>query len=126
MQKLSDKSRRKLSGVHRDLVAVVEVAITCSDVDFCVGEGVRSAERQAELVAQGKSQTKHSRHLTGHAVDLYAIVDGKVTWEFRYYKQIAAAMRVAAEKVGVPVVWGGEWKSLKDGVHFELPRDKYP
>lgn len=123
---LSDKSRRKLAGVHRDLAAVVEVAIAISPVDFCVGEGLRSASRQAELIKLGKSQAIHSRHLTGHAVDLYALVDGVVNWKWPLYEKINEAMQQAAAKVGVPVTWGGSWRTLKDGVHFELPRDKYP
>jgi peptidoglycan L-alanyl-D-glutamate endopeptidase CwlK len=26
----------------------------------------------------------------------------------------------------VPIVWGGDWRTFKDGPHFELDRRKYP
>ena len=31
----------------------------------------------------------------------------------------------AARKEGVPSVWGGDWKTFKDGPHFELDRRVY-
>lgn len=73
---LSQKSVDRLAGVHPKLVAVVNLAITISPVDFAVLEGLRTIERQKSLVAAGASKTMRSRHLTGHAVDLGAIVDG--------------------------------------------------
>ena len=62
---LSKKSESRLFGVHPDLVAVVRRAIEITEVDFSVGEGLRTIERQKELVAKGASQTMKSRHLTG-------------------------------------------------------------
>lgn len=127
--KLSEKSLNKLEGVHDDLVEVVKLAITLSLVDFSVGEGLRSVERQKQLVKEGKSKTMLSRHLTGHAVDLWAIdpETKKVTWESKYYDMIANAMFEAAAKLGIPLGWGGNWKTFKDLVHFELPKsfEKY-
>ena len=73
---LGDGSLKKLVGVNPNLVAVVKRAIQLSDVDFRVTEGLRTKARQTELLKQGKTQTMNSRHLTGHAVDLVAIVNG--------------------------------------------------
>ncbi|WP_139238526.1 M15 family metallopeptidase, partial [Yersinia ruckeri] len=42
------------------------------------------------------------------------------------YEQIAAAFKQAAKDVGVPIEWGGDWKTLKDGPHFQLPHKDYP
>ena len=110
MFKLSDKSLAKLSGVDAGLQNVVKTAITITDVDFGITEGLRSIERQKELVATGKSQTLQSNHIIGKAVDLVAYVDGKVSWELRYYYEIAHAMRVAAIQNKVPIRWGGAWQ----------------
>lgn len=123
---LSALSRRRLNGVHPDLVRVVERAIAITPVDFRVNEGRRSKRRQAELVAAGASQTLDSRHITGHAVDLVALVNGGVRWDWPLYHRIAEAMKQAARDVGVPLTWGGDWKTFKDGPHYELPRSKYP
>ncbi|MBX3477816.1 MAG: M15 family metallopeptidase [Brevundimonas sp.] len=124
--RLSSRSRAHLDGVHPDLVAVVERAIGLSPVDFMVTEGRRTAARQAELVRQGASRTLNSRHLTGHAVDLAAWVDGAVRWDWPLYPRIAGAMKAAAAERGVDLIWGGDWARLKDGPHFELDRRAYP
>lgn len=125
MFKLSNKSLDRLKGVHPDLVKVVKRAIELTEIDFSVGEGLRTIARQKELVAKGASQTMKSRHLTGHAVDLYAIVDGTVSWEWKYYSKISESVLKAAKELGVDVEWGGNWK-MKDGPHFQLTWAKYP
>lgn len=126
MFKLSNRSRERLKGVHSDLVSVVERAIVLTEVDFRVQEGVRSIERQKELVAAGASQTMNSRHLTGHAVDLVALIAGKPHWDWPLYHRIAEAMKQAAEENDIDLEWGGDWTTFKDGPHFQLSRSKYP
>ena len=125
MYVLGKRSKSRLEGVHPDLVKVVERAIQITEVDFTVLEGRRSKKRQRELVAKGASQTMRSRHITGHAVDLGAWVNGTVSWDWKYYHKIADAMKQAADDVGVTIEWGGNWKSFKDGPHFQLPRRLY-
>lgn len=126
MFKLSQKSLDRLSGVHPDLVAVVKRAIEITDVDFAVLEGVRSKARQEQLIKAGASQTMRSRHLTGHAVDLGAYVGGSVRWDWPLYDKIALAMKAAALELQVAIEWGGDWKSFKDGPHFQLTWEEYP
>lgn len=131
---LGRRSREKLQGVHPDLVKVVERAIQITKQDFVVTEGVRTLERQKELLAQKKSRTLNSRHLSGHAVDLAAWVNGTVSWDPRFYDEIKEAMYMAARDCDVPLRWGGDWdgdgdrtdQNFHDLVHFELPAAKYP
>ena len=120
---LGSKSKKKLKGVHPDLVAVVERAIEISEQDFSVIEGMRSIERQKQLLADGKSTTMNSRHLTGHAVDLAPY---PMSWDWKYFYPIADAMKEAAEELDVKIVWGGDWKSFPDGPHFQLDWGAYP
>ena len=122
---LSKKSLDRLTGVHPRLVEVVKLAITLTNVDFAVLEGVRSIERQKALLGAGASQTMRSRHLTGHAVDLGAIVDGQVRWDWPLYDRVAVAVKEAARRLGVPIEWGGDWK-MRDGPHFQLTWREYP
>lgn len=124
--KLGARSIERLQGVHPDLVRVVHRAIALTPVDFTVLEGLRSPERQKTLVASGASQTLNSRHITGHAVDLGAWVDNQVDWSWPLYTKIANAMKAAANELGISIVWGGDWKTFKDGPHFELDRKVYP
>jgi len=126
MFKLSARSLSRLEGVHPDLVKVVHRAIQNSTVDFAVLEGLRTLERQQQLVKAGASLTLKSRHLTGHAVDLGAMVDGKIRWDWPLYYKIAEAMKDAARDLKVSITWGGDWTMFKDGPHYELNRKVYP
>lgn len=123
---LSKKSRDRLAGVHQDLVKVVERAIEITEIDFAVLEGVRSKTRQEQLVKAGASQTMRSRHLTGHAVDLGAYVAGSVRWDWPLYHKLAVAVKQAAAELQVPIEWGGDWTTFKDGPHWQLPWKEYP
>jgi peptidoglycan L-alanyl-D-glutamate endopeptidase CwlK len=123
--KLSERSLNNLEGVHPDLAKVVHRAIEITPYDFVIIEGLRSVEKEKAMVAAGKSQTMHSRHLTGKAVDFMALVNGKGTWETKYYEQIANAFLQAGAELNIPVVWGGSWKTIKDNDHIELNRNFY-
>jgi peptidoglycan LD-endopeptidase CwlK len=122
--KLGTRSLQNLSGVHPDLVAVVKLAISITEQDFTVIEGVRNINRQRELVKAGKSTTMNSRHITGHAVDM---VPWPVDWnDLERFEVMSEAMKQAAEELDIPIVWGGDWKSFYDAPHFELDRKTYP
>lgn len=139
---LSARSRSRLSGIHPDLQRVVYEAIQVTTVDFTVIEGLRTLERQREMVASGASWTMASRHLTGHAVDVAPVVGGKLRWDWPLFFPIAEAFRKVSLSTGIPVRWGGSWSILTDlparlshrnmhpeipdGPHFELPVRQYP
>ena len=118
--KLGQRSKDRLKGVDERLVKVVERAIELTEIDFTVLEGLRTPERQKQLVADGFSQTLKSKHLTGHAVDLGALVNGTISWNKQHYHTIAKAMKKSAEELNVNIRWGGDFKSFFDGPHFEL------
>lgn len=117
---LNERSEKNLVGVKETLVSVVRLATELSKLEFVVTEGVRTKERQAQLVKAGASRTMNSKHLTGEAVDLAALVDGEIRWDWPLYKQLADAMKQAAKELNVPIVWGGDWTTFKDGPHFQL------
>ena len=130
--KLSSRSKKKLDGVHPDMVAVVERAIELTDVDFGVTYGVRTLAEQKKLVASCRSQTMKSKHLIqdsgySHAVDVVAY-DGKdVVWEINVYDNICDAFKQAAIEKGVAVKWGAAWsegdiRSYKGTAEFHMNR----
>lgn len=123
---LSLKSLAKLQGVHPDLVRVVQRAIQITPIDFAVVEGLRTVERQKQLVAAGASKTMKSRHITGHAVDIAPWVNGSIRWDWPLFHKLAPAVKQAAIDVNVPITWGGDWRTFKDGPHWELPVGRYP
>lgn len=150
---LTASSEKELVGVHADLVKVVRRALELTSQEFAVADGIRTLEEQKRLVASGASKTLESRHLTGHAVDLVPVINGKLRWEWDPIYIIADAVRLAAREQGVSLRWGGNWnadftattdttehvvaeyaewcrsqgkKAFLDGPHFELPKAKYP
>lgn len=126
-RKFSARSINNMNGIHPDLRRVLDRALKDSPLDFVVIEGLRTPERQKQLVATGASQTLNSRHITGHAVDLLPIgPNGKGAFDWPLYDRLGPAVKEAAAKEGVAIVWGGDWKKFKDGPHFELDRKVYP
>jgi len=120
MFNLSETSKQKLTGVNPNLIKVVERALAISQIDFCVTEGLRTVDRQAMLYNSGKSQTMKSKHIVGRAVDLAAMPYGKIDWSWKYYELLAVTMKQAAKDLNIQIEWGGDWKTFKDGVHFQL------
>lgn len=123
--KFSARSLNNLKGVHPDLVRLMIQAIDISPIDFGILEGLRSPERQQEVIAQGKSWTKNSRHLTGHAVDVGIYLDKEITWDNKYYIQLAQTIKKLSQDLSIPIEWGGDWPKRDDG-HYELSWRAYP
>lgn len=122
--KFGERSLKNLEGVHPELVRVMHEAIQKSPVDFAIIEGLRTVDRQRQLVASGASKTMNSRHITGHAVDIAPWVDGTIRWDWPLYDRIAPVIMQTADFCRVQMVWGGSWK-MRDGPHFELSRRVY-
>ena len=121
--KLSTKSQERLIGVEPELKEIVYEAIKVTKVDFGVIEGLRTEEKQKQLVESGASQTMKSKHLEGRAVDLMAYIGGRGSWELNVYDEIADAMKEAAIKVDVAVRWGAAW-TVTDIREWEGPMEE--
>lgn len=141
----SKRSLRMLNGVHPTLVKIMTEAMQLRDAtpsrcaDFMILEGIRKYERQLQLKAEGATKTMNSRHLTGHAVDVIPLDnEGKASFAWPLYYPVVACIWEAASNVLFPGVqptnddlrvhltWGGDWKTFKDGPHWELTWEKYP
>ena len=120
MYVLSKRSEDNLKGVHKDLVAVIYELLKVSPYDFTITEGLRTLERQKELFAQKKSKTLNSKHLIGRAVDFIVYDSGELTWESMFYKSVADKAKEVANKLNIPIIWGGDWATFKDYDHLEL------
>jgi len=126
MFKLSISSKRNLQGVNTKLIDVINLALTISLIDFGIPKdgGLRTAEQQNALFKAGKSQldgyVKKSNHQTGNAFDVFAYIDGKASWDKVHLTVVADAIMQAADKLGVGLTWGGNWKTFVDMPHFEL------
>lgn len=122
--KLSERSLSRLTGVHPSLIAVVKRAIQISQYDFMVVEGLRTFETQKKYMAEGKSKTLNSYHLTGHAVDLAPLENGTIDWNNKkgQFDAVAKAMKQAAKELNVDITWGGSWENFVDKPHFQIKR----
>lgn len=135
---LDESSMEKLGGVHPDLVRVVRAAAARCEQTFVVFEGVRTIARERTLIARGASSLKNPfrcRHvptqdpkygLVGHAVDLVPLIEGRPQWSWPQIYPIARAMKSAAQAEHVTIEWGGDWRTLRDGPHYQLPFALYP
>lgn len=133
--KFGARSRRELDGCVPDMQKVAVLALSLSEVDFAITDGLRTPEEQAEYLRTGASTTKRSRHLTGHAVDVVACLpNGKISYARPLMLKIRDAFFAAAKQLDVPLRWGGDWDgdprtdhTLVDMPHFEIPRSRrYP
>ncbi len=127
--KLGQRSIDRLKGVNPSLVAVFKRACETMPFDVTVLEGLRSYERQQELLKQGATKVSVSRHMSGNALD---IAPYPIDWnDLERFQIVAEHMFKAAEELGIVIRWGGTWersftKPVKwakflDAPHFELP-----
>lgn len=125
--KFSKRSEDNLKGINPDLDKVIRRTLEISPVDFIVIEGLRTKERQKELVNTGKSQTTNSRHLTGNAVDIIPV---NTKWQIDEFKPLLKAVKQAADELGVKLRFGINWKNdpslpietrFIDAPHVEIP-----
>ncbi|MGL5714600.1 MAG: M15 family metallopeptidase [Paraclostridium sp.] len=119
--KFSKRSLGNIEGIDYRLVILLGLMLEHSEYDFIVTEGVRTKERQAQLVKEGKSKTMNSRHLTGSAFDI-AMIDekGNVTWDLKYYRSFAETIKKLAKRLGFNIECGIDWKSFVDGPHVQV------
>lgn len=126
--KLSITSKTRLQGVNPDLIKVTNLAIKLTVIDFGIPPdgGIRMAERQNELfnddLSKADGYINLSNHQSGDALDFYAYVNGKASWESHYLAMIAAAHLQAASMLGIKINWGGFWQrkipKYKNGIPY--------
>lgn len=124
MYRFGKKSKERLKGVDSNLVKVLNELIKIMDVTII--EGVRSKERQEQLLAQGKTKTKYSKHITGKAVDLAPY---PINWEDReMFHYMGGMLRGIGQSMELKIRWGGDWdfdgdindNKFDDLVHVEI------
>ena len=137
MFKFSRNSEKKLQYLHPNLQKFFRELIKISPYDFSITQGVRTAVEQNKLYQQGRTVPGKivtncdgykikSNHQTkddglGHAGDIAVLINNKITWEEKYYKEIAMSARILMRKYNIE--WGGDWRNFKDLPHFEYKGD---
>lgn len=79
----------------------------------------RSRQDQHAAYSTGKSRVKWDdslhNHVPAYAFDVFFQKDGKADWNMTLFRQFAAILKPLG------LEWGGDWKDLVDGPHFQLP-----
>jgi peptidoglycan L-alanyl-D-glutamate endopeptidase CwlK len=125
--RLGARSIARLATVHPDLRRVFVRAIQLSELDFTILEGRRPLQRQRFLLNAGATTTLKSRDLAhpadglARAVDAEPLLKGEVRWDWPLYYKLAEFIKKAASDERVPIEWGGDWKTFRDGPHWQLP-----
>jgi peptidoglycan L-alanyl-D-glutamate endopeptidase CwlK len=126
MFQFSQRSTNQMSGVDFRLIEIANLAIELTEIDFGIPQygGLRTTDDQYSLYLDGKSKcdgTEHiSMHQLGYALDVFAYVDGKASWEKEHLTKVALAMLQAAQILETPLHWGGFWQTFVDLPHFQL------
>lgn len=126
---LNEKSLKLLDDAHPDLKKVAIRAEQLSPYRFIITETKRSSETQEANVKKGASKTMRSRHVghVAYALDYAVEIDGRIVWKpWGLYEAVADAFKQAAKELRIPVEWGGDWRTFKDGCHIQLPWLDYP
>jgi len=125
---LDAKGARLLKDVDPRLKKLFEEVALQNGHQFFITEGARSAKRQLELFNRGASKLDGqsprtlSQHQLGRAVDV-AMWDSSaqaVSWAWPPYYSFATLVKQIAGRNGIEIEWGGDWKTFKDGPHFQL------
>lgn len=127
MFELSNRSKKRMEGVDHRLIEIADLAITLTTIDFGIpGDGgIRTAVRQRELFDKNRSMCdgveNKSYHQSGMALDYFAYVDGKASWDVKHLAFVAAAFLQAASILGHKLEWSGLWAgSFKEFCHVQL------
>lgn len=92
--------------------------IQAHNLPFRVFETLRTKERQEALVKKGRSRTLKSKHIEGKAVDFVLYIDGKWSWDHKFYYDFLG--HLVEKELGDHVKWGGRFNNFYDGVHYQL------
>lgn len=119
-----------MEGIDPQLDELMTRSIYKSPIDFGIPRdgGLRTASRQFELFKAGKSNADGykyaSKHQNGNAVDVFAYVNGRASWDDVHLAIIAGVVLSQAKAMGLKIRWGGTFNSDNfhgwDMPHFEI------
>ncbi len=96
-----------------------------NNIEIIITQTLRTREEQDALYAQGRTKAgkivtnvryPYSMHCWGLAFDFAVVIRGQVNWE-----RLDLYDRVGQLGKSLGLRWGGDFKTLKDRPHFELP-----
>lgn len=117
------RSAELLATCDKRLQELAYMMLDRSDFDLTITCGYRTEDEQNEAYKNGKSRARfgESKHNTfpSKAIDICPYPINWDTKDIRWQEMALNAMWCAG-KLGIEIVWGGSFKSIKDLPHFEL------
>ena len=125
----SKRSIERMQGVHLDLITIYLEAIKVCPIDFGIPEfgGLRTKGEQNILFQKGLSKCdgfdRVSNHQLpydeprGNALDFYAYINGKASWDKVHLAIVAATLLSTAnrllkeKKISIRIKWGATFGS---------------
>jgi len=147
--KLGESSLTNLATGTSDLQALAHEAMRIANsrklpcCDFGVLSVLRTRREQYTLFMEGRTKIQdnwvitspsdvvtycdgspenESIHQSGDALDFVCYVNGKLTWESKYYLEVVTCFFEAAGNLGLLLDWGGSYKSMSDLGHVNIIR----
>jgi peptidoglycan L-alanyl-D-glutamate endopeptidase CwlK len=117
--------KEKLKDVHPDLVILIEAY--GKDNDIIIVDGHRDKEAQDKAYKIGNTRVKYpnSKHNStpSMAVDIAPTKDKGKTIDWRdldIFREMGRDILFLSKKMGIKVMWGGDWSQFRDYPHVEL------
>lgn len=145
MNKASNTFKKRIVGLHPNLILLLGYALATSEIDFFISEGVRTAEEQYAhylkgrqkdkdgkiigiIVTQRDGYKKKSEHQIkedgyGYAADIYYVgwTNKDNNNDPRWLKLIQHIEK-CAKMLNIEINCGYYWTNPKDNPHIELVR----
>ena len=119
MYRFGKRSKQRMEGLDPRLRGVLDELIKIMDVTII--EGLRTPERQEELLKKGATKTKYSKHILGKAVDLAPY---PIDWDDRdTFHYMCGMIRGIAHVKNIPIRVGCDWDGdgqTKDNLFDDL------
>lgn len=115
---------------YRLVHIICEVARLDLPYDFTVFETKRTLETQKKYVERGVSKTLNSKHIPDSnnivkAVDIVPYVNGKNTWEEKYFHALIPIFKQMVDKLYPnEIEFGYDWTKFKDMPHIQIKTGK--
>jgi peptidoglycan L-alanyl-D-glutamate endopeptidase CwlK len=120
MPKFSAKSKASLAKARPELRRLFEAVIFEIDCTVLDSERGKAAQEKAFNAGNSKAHFGQSPHnyTPSIAVD---VVPYPLDWnDLAAFRKLGKVVKAKAKELGIPINWGGDWRSLKDFPHYEL------
>ena len=120
MARLSAASQRQLDGAHPLLQQVFTAVAAEADIAILDSQRGRAAQERAHASGNSRAHFGQSPHNWSPAIAL-DVAPWPIDWtDLGRFRALARLVNARAAEMGIPIAWGGDWKSIVDMPHYEL------